>query len=288
LVVCFLLAAVVYARITTMTQVAQPDVHVAEDLPEEELVGVSCPPEQVGNCDYVTSLSISKDKVSGTFGEYKIPGTAITVVGGSFFAIEKKISGSNKFVAPANSRSGDLMIGFVAYSGGRFRDNNVPSGWTRVNPYVSGTRNADLNINAIYKKFASGDENKEWVLPKDDSSFSTILTLRNCRTDNPIAMWKLLRDSEGGGNGQAKTDYTNGGGRNGAALIGAFLYDDPHVVVEKNQGKMLSSFYNYDDGMAVIIGKSNSGQNDRIRVRGRKRENGGSNDINIALVIKPK
>jgi len=181
------------------------------------------------------------------------------------------------------------MVGIVGYSGGRFRDNAVPSGWSRVNPYVRGTRNADLNINVIYKAFASGDENKQWSLPKEDSSFSIIFTLRNCATIDPIvSSWKISRDSLGGGNGQAQSQRVSGNNFNGAALIGAFLYDDPHVVVTKNQGKILSSFYNYDDGMAVIVGPSKKGENDRIVVRGRKAEGGGSNDINIAFVVKPK
>mmetsp|Transcript_37528 Transcript_37528/g.81765 ORF Transcript_37528/g.81765 Transcript_37528/m.81765 type:complete len:413 (-) Transcript_37528:84-1322(-) len=203
----------------------------------------------------------------------------ITVVGTIFEAAAN--SDPLRTSVPEDTEPGDLLLLFVAGSGKKKRPGK-PSGrkWKKI--MESGEN--DLNLCTYYKWYdGKDDDSSDFKIEGGKSTFATLTTLRGVDKDHPIVDFAAQVDSMSGRKGSALAPSVFGV-ENGA-VIGAFVYDDPHVVEVANPTfeMLVASQAEKKDGMAAAVASTDAtGYVGTIRADGKK-EDGAGDDIAFSI-----
>lgn len=206
----------------------------------------------------------------------------ITVVGTIFEATGD--SDPLRTAVPEATEPGDLLLLFVAGSGKKKRPGK-PSGrkWKKV--MESGEN--DLNLCTYYKLYdGEDDDSNDFKIEGGKSTFATLTALRGVDKDHPIVDFAAQVDSMSGRKGSALAPSVYGV-ENGA-VIGAFVYDDPHVVevVNPTFEMLVTSQAEKKDGMAAAVASTDAtGYVGTIRADGKK-EDGAGDDIAFAISFR--
>lgn len=185
---------------------------------------------------------------------------------------------------PKGTRTGDLLVMFIGGSAkGKTKPGNPSGGgWTLI--LEKGP--PDINLMAVYKEYVSGETDR-YTVPDGKNTFVILVALRGVDIRNPVVDSGAYKDYGNGkmGQGLAPSVLTEDGG----CVIGSFMYDDPHRVKIINDGfDTISSFVEQGDGMAAGISPTSGGKHKKISAIAGSAQNGGGNEVGMAVSFRRK
>mmetsp|Transcript_21365 Transcript_21365/g.43120 ORF Transcript_21365/g.43120 Transcript_21365/m.43120 type:complete len:333 (-) Transcript_21365:408-1406(-) len=180
---------------------------------------------------------------------------------------------------PEFGEKGDLLVMIIGGSASGSAKPSDPPGedWRKIleiGPH-------DLNLQVLWRPYMPESPN-EYTISGGKNTYVVAMIFRGVDLGDPVVDIKAVRNSLDGKYGDALAPGVDT--KKNGIIVGAFLYDDPHLATITNSSfQMTASFQSGDDGIAIGISTTDEGYHDPIHAVSGTYKRGGGNDIAAAI-----